>query len=128
MLLIGAGVVSYYWYIYGRMIDEHLAGHIDQTTARIYAAPTRISVGQALSAPDLVSDLQMAGYGTAEVPGAPGWYAAKSDAIEIHPEADSYFGREECAAGAVRRPQHTKPASLGRWLLPGPARKSNRNS
>ncbi len=90
-VLLGAGVAPYYWVIYGRMIDEHLAGHIDQNTARIYAAPTRISVGQALSAPDLVNGLQLAGYGTAEVPGAPGWYTAKDDTIEIHPEADSYF-------------------------------------
>ena len=90
-LLGGVGVVAYYWHVYGRMIDERLAGHIDQTTARIYAAPTSISVGQALSAPDLVSSLQLAGYGPAEAPGAPGWYAAKGDAIEIHPEADSYF-------------------------------------
>jgi penicillin-binding protein 1B len=90
-VLLGAGVVAYYWHVYGRMIDEHLAGHIDQTTARIYAAPTRISVGQALSASDLVSNLQLAGYGTAEVPGAAGWYTTKGDVIEIHPEADSYF-------------------------------------
>jgi len=91
-VLLGAGLVSYYWHIYGRMIDEHLAGHIEQTTARIYAAPTPISVGQALSVSDLVSGLQLAGYGTAEVPGAPGWYAAKGNAVEIHPEAESYFG------------------------------------
>jgi penicillin-binding protein 1B len=91
-VLVGGGVAAYYWHVYGRMIDEHLAGHIDQTTARIYAAPTRISVGQALSSSDLVSGLQLAGYGTAQVPGAPGWYTAKGDVIEIHPEADSYFG------------------------------------
>ena len=54
------------------MIDEHLAGHVDQTTARIYAAPTRISVGQALAASELVSSLQLAGYGTAEVAGRAG--------------------------------------------------------
>ncbi len=90
-VLLGTGVAFYYWVIYGRMIDEHLAGHIDQATARIYTAPTRISVGQALSASDLVSSLQLSGYGTAEVPGAPGWYTAKGDTIEIHPEAESYF-------------------------------------
>ena len=101
------------------MIDEHLAGHVDQTTARIYAAPTRISVGQALSAPDLVSGLQMAGYGTAEVPGAPGWYAAKGDAVEIHPEADSYFaGKNALRVEFAGRNIQSHPAA-GRRLLPG---------
>ena len=130
LTLLGAFVALCCWlaresspttgHVYGRMIDEHLAGHVDQTTARIYAAPTRISVGQKLSASDLVSSLQLAGYGTAEVPGAPGWYAAKGDTIEIHPEADSYFAGKKCAAGAVRRPQHTEHAAAGRRLVPGP--------
>ena len=53
-VLLGGGVVFYYWHAYGRMIDEHLAGHIAQNTARIYASPTHISVGQALSEADLV--------------------------------------------------------------------------
>jgi penicillin-binding protein 1B len=91
LILIGAGVLGYYWYSYGRMIDEHLAGHVNQTTARIYAGPTRISVGEPLAASEIVSKLQLAGYGAAEVPGAPGWYSVQGDAVEIHPESASYF-------------------------------------
>ena len=90
--LIGAGIFGYYWYSYGRMIDEHLAGHIDQTTAGIYAAPLNIAVGQQLSSAEVVSSLQLSGYSTLDVPGGPGWYSIKGNAIEIHPSANSYFG------------------------------------
>ena len=48
LLLVGIGVATYYWISYGRMIDLRLSGHIQQTTARIYAAPMRISTGEAL--------------------------------------------------------------------------------
>src|SRR5258706_3448413 len=54
-LLSAAGFVVYRWISYGHMIDERLAGHAQQTTARIYAAPTRISDGEMLSASQLVS-------------------------------------------------------------------------
>jgi penicillin-binding protein 1B len=91
-ILIVAGIFTYYWYAYGRMIDDHLAGHINQTTAGIYAAPLRVSVGQQISSADVVSSLQLSGYGTVEVPGAPGWYSLKGNAIEVHPEPGSYFG------------------------------------
>lgn len=91
-VLIGAGVFAYYWHAYGRMIDEHLAGHIDQTTAGIYAAPMHIAVGQQLSSAEVINSLQLSGYSTLDVPGASGWYQVKGNAIEIHPEAASYFG------------------------------------
>jgi penicillin-binding protein 1B len=91
-VLVVAGIFGYYWWAYGRMIDEHLAGHIEQNSARIYAAPTRIAVGQQLSSANIVSSLQLSGYGTVEMPRAPGWYSVKGNAIEIHPEPDSYFG------------------------------------
>ena len=73
-LFIGGGTFTYYWVHYGRMIDQLLAGHINQTAARIYAAPSRISVGQALSLPDLTGRMQMAGYSETQIPGATGWF------------------------------------------------------
>src|SRR6266849_6028988 len=49
LLLPTTSVATYYWISYGRMIDLRLSGHIQQTTARIYAAPKRISTGQTLT-------------------------------------------------------------------------------
>ena len=106
-LLVVGGVFAYYWVSYGRMIDDHLAGHVNQTTARLYAAPEQISVGEKLSASDLVSRLQRAGYNEADRAGATGWYAEKGDAVEVHPEQDSYFAaknalRVEFSHGAIQ--------------------------
>ena len=106
-LLVVGGVFAYYWVSYGRMIDDHLAGHVNQTTARLYAAPEQISVGEKLSASDLVSRLQRAGYNEADRAGAKGWYAEKGDAVEVHPEQDSYFAgknalRVEFSHGAIQ--------------------------
>jgi len=106
-VLTTTGVVTYYWFKYSRMIDQHLAGHIDQNTASIYAAPIRIFTGQSISEPEIISSLQLAGYGTSEVPGAPGWYAMRGANLEIHPEAASYFAgknalRVEFTARSIR--------------------------
>src|SRR5260370_29084322 len=62
LLLTATGVATYYWISYGRMIDLRLSGHIQQTTARIYATPRRISTGQALTVADLADHLQRARY------------------------------------------------------------------
>ena len=91
ILLTGAGVLLYYWITFGRMIDERLAGHAQQTTARIYAAPDRISDGETLSVPQLVSELQSAGYRPSKADDATGWYSVRGGSVEVHPASASYF-------------------------------------
>src|SRR5450631_4669952 len=90
-VLFGLGFIVYKWISYGRMIDERLAGHGQQTTARIFAAPARIFPGENLTAPQLVSALQRSGYGPSQAEGAPGWYALHGTTLEVHPEPASYF-------------------------------------
>ena len=73
------------------MIDLRLSGHIQQTTARIYAAPMRISAGQALTVGGLADHLQRAGYSELDVSGTPGRYILHGNEIEIRPSRESYF-------------------------------------
>jgi penicillin-binding protein 1B len=108
MMAAGGAVFAYYWVQYGRMIDQLLAGHVNQTAARIYAAPSRIAVGQALAAPELAARMQMTGYTATQIPGATGWLMQEDNAVEIHPGKDSYFAgknalRVEFAGGQIRR-------------------------
>jgi penicillin-binding protein 1B len=91
VLLIVTGVSTYYWISYGRMIDLRLSGHIQQTTARIYAAPMRISTGQTLTVADLANHLQRAGYSELDVTGTPGRYILHGNEVEIRPSNESYF-------------------------------------
>ena len=91
LFLTVVGVSTYYWVSYGRMIDQRLGGHVQQTTARIYAAPMRISTGQTLSVGDLANHLQRAGYSELDAPGTPGRYILHGNEIEIRPSSESYF-------------------------------------
>ncbi len=91
-LLAAIGTATYYWVSYGRMIDRRLTGHIEQTTARIYAAPMRIATGQLLTAAELANHLQRAGYSELNVTGTPGRYTVRENEMEIRPSSQSYFG------------------------------------
>ena len=92
LLLVAAGIGTYYWISYGRMIDLRLSGHVQQTTARIYAAPMRIYTGETFSVSDMANHLQRAGYSELDVSGTPGRYVLHGNEIEIRPSSDSYFG------------------------------------
>jgi penicillin-binding protein 1B len=92
LLVVAASIGTYFWISYGRMIDLRLSGHVQQTTARIYAAPMRIYTGEALGVADLANHLQRAGYSELDVSGTPGRYILHGNAIEIRPSSDSYFG------------------------------------
>jgi penicillin-binding protein 1B len=74
------------------MIDLRLSGHIQQTTAKIYAAPMRIYTGESLSLMDMANHLQRAGYSELDIPGTPGRYVLHGNEIEIRPSSESYFG------------------------------------
>ena len=91
LLLISAGIFTYYWFAYSRMIDQRLTGHMFQTSARVYSAPDRVFDGEVLTPAQLVSQLQHDGYNEAKVDGAPGWYSVEGNVVEVHPLRDSYF-------------------------------------
>src|SRR6202040_4097536 len=92
LLLVVTGTITYYWISYGRMIDLRLSGGVQQTTARIYAAPMKISTGEALTIGALADHLQRAGYSELDVSGTPGRYILHGNEIEIRPSSESYFG------------------------------------
>ena len=91
--LVLALVGTYYWISFGRMIDLRLSGNFQQTTARIYAAPMRISTGETLSVAAMADHLQRAGYSELDAPGTPGRYVLHGgNEIEIRPSNESIFG------------------------------------
>jgi len=92
LLLTATGIATYYWISYGRMIDLRISGHIQQTTARIYSDPIRISAGQRLTVAQLADHLERAGYSQLDVHGTPGRYVLHTSEIEIRPSVESYFG------------------------------------
>jgi len=98
LLLTGAGLLTYYYIQFGRLINQHLTGQIFQNTSRVYSAPGHIYVGENLRPADLGAYLMRAGYQEGKIPGAPGEYSVAKSSVEIRPSADSIFR----GANAVR--------------------------
>lgn len=91
IFLVFAGIATYYYISFGRMIDARLSGQIFQNTSRVYAAPQKIFTGETMKPGDLESYLVRAGYSENDVDGSPGQFHADKDAVEIRPSEDSYF-------------------------------------
>jgi penicillin-binding protein 1B len=91
-VLLSAGVFTFYYIKYGRMIDARLSGHIFQNTTQIFSAPTRISDGQAWGVEDLTAYLQRCGYRPEADESALGEYTVGANYVDVKPSKLSYFG------------------------------------
>lgn len=95
LLVSAAGTFTYFYVRFSRMIDERLAGPVFSGTSRVFTAPRRIAVGEALSPAELAAYLLRVGYAEADVPGSLGLFRVHSRAVEIRPGPASYFaGRQ----------------------------------
>src|SRR5437588_5385704 len=108
------GVFSYYYLKYQKIIDKRMSGPIFANTAKIYAQPRSVRIGQKADPKEIVNYLRHAGYTEEGERGQSkfGTYRLLSSSIEIKPGADSYYSSE----GAVIRVQQGKVekiASLG---------------
>ena len=97
-VIIALGAFTYYYHKYSQIIDEKLRSGPFANTAKIYAAPETIAVGDPDSAADIAADLRRGGY-TESQNNPIGYYRMRPDAIEIFPQVDSYFDQE---AGLIK--------------------------
>ena len=91
IFLTVAGLFTYFYTKYSRMIDARLSGHVLQNTTQIFSAPEHISVGQAIGMEELSSYLQRAGYRPQADENALGQYTVQRGALDIRPSKLSYF-------------------------------------
>lgn len=92
-LVCGAGVFSYYYEKFARLIDRRLASGVFARTSKIYAAPELISIEQDAAADELAVRLRRAGYSENKT-NRVGWYQEVPGGLEIFPGPDSYFQDE----------------------------------
>ena len=90
------------------MIDERLRGGPYSTTARIFAAPDSIAVGDATTPSEIATALRRAGYSENRT-NPTGYYSVQADSIDIFPGADSYFDQE---AATVKFTPGKTPADM----------------
>ncbi len=91
VFLTAAGLFTYYYMKYSRMIDARLSGHVLQNTTQIFSAPEHISVGQSISPEELTGYLQRAGYRPESDQNALGQYTIQRASVDIRPSKLSYF-------------------------------------
>lgn len=92
------GVFTYFYAHYSKMIDEKLRGGPFANTAKIFAAPLSIAVGDVTTPEAIASELRRSGYNE-QRSNLVGYYQPHPNSIEIFPGQDSYFDQE---AGVIK--------------------------
>jgi len=96
--ILGVGVFTFFYAKYAKVIDQKLRAGPFANTAKIYAAPESVAVGDALTPEDIAASLRRSGYN--EQRNNPvGYYQLHTNSIEVFPGTDSYFDQE---AGLIR--------------------------
>jgi penicillin-binding protein 1B len=96
--ILGLGVFTYLYSRYSRLIDEKLRAGPFANTAKLFAAPESVAVGDATSPAEIAAELRRGGYNESRS-NATGYYLLHPDSIEIFPGPDSYFDQE---AGVIK--------------------------
>jgi penicillin-binding protein 1B len=97
-VVVGLGVFTYYYSKYSRLIDDKLKAGPFAVTAKLFAAPQSVAVGDTLTPGEVAAELHRSGYN--ETRSNPtGYYQIHPDSIEVFPGPDSYFDQE---AGVVK--------------------------
>jgi len=106
VFLIGVGIFTYYYVKYDRIVEARIRGPIFSTSAKIYARPPLVQVGDHYTTEEIVSELRRAGY--SESDSKFGTYRTSTSSVEIKPGPLSYHN----ADGATIRISGGKVSSI----------------
>ena len=87
-------VFAYFYVKYDRIIQERFKSPIFSNSAKIYALPRAVRVGDKANLKEIASDLRRTGYSEHDDPTGMGSYRLIGSAIEIKPGANSYHAPE----------------------------------
>jgi penicillin-binding protein 1B len=89
------GIFTYYYVTFGRMIDQRFKGPVFGNSARIYAIPHAVQVGEKIEPKEIAAELRHAGYSDQNAgKSSMGSYRVLEGGIEIKPGPDSYHSQE----------------------------------
>jgi penicillin-binding protein 1B len=96
VLVVCGSIFSYYYMSYRHIVDERLQKPLFEQTAKIYAAPKELRIGQKLSARTVSLELRDAGYsGDGDRDRSRmGTYSLNQDSITILPGPQSYHSEQ----------------------------------
>src|ERR1700738_3555168 len=90
-ILTFAGVYTYYYIKYSRMIDARLSGRVLQNTTQLFSAPQQISIGEVWTAGEMTTYLTKVGYRPVRDDNSLGQFVVQGNTVEIRPSKLSYF-------------------------------------
>src|ERR1700682_5013394 len=90
-ILTFAGVYTYYYIKYSRMIDARLSGRVLQNTTQLFSAPQQISVGEVWTEGEMTTYLTKVGYRPVRDENSLGHNVVLGNTVEIRPSKLSYF-------------------------------------
>ncbi len=85
---------SYYYVKYDRIIDQRFKGQVFSNSAKIYAIPRTVHVGEKIEPREIAAQLRGAGYSERDGQSALGSYRLLKGGIEIDPGSQSYHSPE----------------------------------
>jgi len=96
VLTVGFGVFAFYYIKYQKIVDQRMSGQIFANTAKIFAQPRNVRVGQKADQREIGNYLRHAGYTEAGEQGESkfGTYRMVPSGIEIKPGQLSYYNSE----------------------------------
>ena len=98
ILVLGLVTFTIFYARYSRLIDAKLSAGPFSNTAKLFAAPQSVAVGDQITPGEIAAELRRSGYTEARG-NSTGYFLLQPDAIEIFPGPDSYFDQE---AGVIR--------------------------
>ena len=95
-LVVGESIFGYYYYQYRHIVDERLQKPLFEQTAKIYAAPKEVRVGQKLTPETIAQELRDAGYSgdSDRDRSRMGTYSLNDASITIQPGPQSYHSEQ----------------------------------
>ena len=96
VVLFFMGIAAYYYHRYELVVDKRLTQPLFANTAKIYAAPREVRVGQKLTVNGVAQELRQAGYtdATETHASAMGTFQERPGSIYIHPGPQSYHTQD----------------------------------
>jgi penicillin-binding protein 1B len=99
---------SYYYVKYDQIIEKRFQSPVFSSSAKIYAIPRVVRVGEKITAKEIAAQLQRAGYSEKDGQSLLGSYRVGDREIEVKPGPESYHSPEE----AVIKIQGGKVANI----------------
>jgi penicillin-binding protein 1B len=92
--VVFTSVFSYFYLKYDHIIDQKFKGQVFSNSAKIYAIPETVQVGEKIDAHEIAVRLRRAGYAERDGQSFMGSYRLLTNGIEIKPGPDSYHSPE----------------------------------